>query len=160
MRERYQYLESATSPPVDLQSVSTYQSYQTKTRSSGSTSTLCSPVYVSASSVESLETSPSAIESTPSYKSQLPNSHWQNRNEPVIVSHPPRFANDDHSRRAYSKPQTAPSRRHHARHSSENLRQYSTEWSGYVPPSLPKYSTVKQSKDTWVLSSVYCEFPC
>ena len=150
MRERCQYLESCASSLMDKQSVSTYQSYQTSTRSFGSTSTstLGSFIHVSASSVESLGAPASAIESTSSYKSYLPKSQWRSQNGPVIVSHPPQYANDDHSRQAYSKPQTVPYRQRHAHHSSENLRQYSTEWPGYAPPSLPKYSTIRQSKDS------------
>ncbi|KAF9451904.1 DnaJ-domain-containing protein [Macrolepiota fuliginosa MF-IS2] len=152
MREDRQYLDSTSIPsPVTqcTESVSTYQTYQTGTCFSASTSTLGSFIRVSASSMDSVVTPATTFKSgTSSHKSYPSEPQWGGRNGPTVASHPPQYANDDHSRRTYSKPPAPPFGRPRARHSSENLRQYSEEWSNYTPPSLPKYSTTRQSKDS------------
>lgn len=148
MRERYQYLDSAMSSPMNgrTESVSTYE---TETCFSASTSTLGSFIHVSASSMDSLVTPTSTSKSgTSSYKPYSSESQRYNRDGPALVSHPPQYANDDHSRRAYSKPLTPPFARFRTHRSSENLRQHSEEWSNYTPPSLPKYSTTRQWRDS------------
>lgn len=151
MRERYP-LDALSSPiPQRTESASTYQTYQSGTCSSfsASTSTLGSFIHVSASSVDSLVTPASTVKSgTSSYKFYPSESQRQSRNGPAVISHPPQYASDDHSRHGYSAPLTPPSGRPRTCHSSENLRQRSTQWSNYTPPLLPKFSTTRPSKDS------------
>jgi hypothetical protein len=146
MRERCPWDSVVSSPMTQrVESVSTYQSGACF---SESMSSLGSFIHVSASSMDSLVTPASTVKSSaPSYKSYPSDSQRYGRNGPTIVFHPPQYAKDDHTHRAYSSPLSTFGRSR-ARHSTENVRHHPTEWSNYTPPSLPKYSTTRSSRDS------------
>ncbi|KAJ3568717.1 hypothetical protein NP233_g5530 [Leucocoprinus birnbaumii] len=152
MRERYPW-DSAISSPIHHRTEST-STYQSGSYFSASTSSLGSFIHVSASSLDSLVTPPSTVKSSgSSYKSFPSDSQRFGRTQPAVVSHPPRYAKDDHTRRPYLPPLSTLGRMR-ANHSSDNLRQHSSEWSNYTPPSLPKYSTTKPSRDSHTFTIV------
>lgn len=152
MRECYPW-DSAISSPVHQRAEST-STYQSGSCFSSSASTLGSFIHVSASSMDSLVTPASTIKSsTSSDKSYPSDSQWFGGSQPTVDSHPPQYAKDDHIRRTHF-PSMSPLGRMRASHSSENLRHNSNMWSNYTPPSLPKYSTTRTSRDSHTFTIV------